>query len=114
MKNIIYFIQTIWWKISEFFVNIWRISPEKAERNIINKMLKPYGVDINYVIKNPEIEGISWYQYYTFNSLKEHNRWKKYAFRQYKRAYPYSSSQYIEKKVKWMDFQYGLKTNYEN
>lgn len=112
MKNIIYFIKGLFWDIKAFFINLWRISPEKAERNIINRMLRKHNVDIQHVINNPEIEGIQWYQYYTFDSKKEYEKWRKYSLKQFKRAYPYSTLEYNEKRLNWIDFQYGLKKNY--
>lgn len=114
MKNIIYFMKSLWWRIKEYFINKWRISPIKAEKNIINYMLRKYNVDFQYVIDNPEIEGTPWYQYYTFDSEKEVEQWKKYSLKQFKRAYPYSTTEYNEKRVKWIDFQYGLKRSYED
>ena len=112
MKNIIYFIQNIKWRIKYFLINIFRTSPEKAERNIINYMLKPYKVDIQYVIDNPKIEGKDWFFYYTFNSVKEYDKWKKYALKQFKKAYPYSTDEFNLRRFSWIDLCYGLRQDY--
>ena len=114
MKNIIYFIKNLWWSIEEYFINKWRINPVIAEKNIINYMLRKYNVDFDYVVSNPEIGGVPWYQYYTFDSEKEYEKWKKYALKQFNRAYPYSSENFNKRRVVWLDFQYGLKKSYEN
>lgn len=114
MRNIIYFMKNLWWRIKEYFINKWRINPVIAEKNIINYMVRKYNIDFDYVVSNPEIEGMSWYQYYTFNSEKEYEKWKKYALKQFKRAYPYSTEEFNKKRVAWLDFQYGLKKSYEN
>jgi len=34
-------------------------------------MLQPYGVDYNYVIENPKIDGIDWFSYYTWTKDEE-------------------------------------------
>lgn len=120
MKNITYFIQNIIWKIKtlywnfkDYLINLYRISPETAEIRIVNYMLKPYNVDCDYVIKNPEINGVPWYQYYTFNSEEEYKRYKKYALKQYRKAYPYSNEKYINSIFSGLDLYCGLKRNYD-
>lgn len=33
---------------------------------LINKMLEPYGINYQYVKDHPTIDGIPWYDYYTW------------------------------------------------
>ena len=35
-------------------------------KDLVNKMLEPYNVDYDYVVKNPIIEGNNWYEHYTW------------------------------------------------
>lgn len=97
------------------FSIVMRFKPdsEKVVTKIINKMLKPYKIDMNYVINNPKINGIDWFQYYTFNSNEEVEKWKKYSIKQLKRAYPYMSDKYIERQFSYIDLMWGLKRNFD-
>jgi hypothetical protein len=65
----------------------------KKERNndiilttILNKMLEKHDVDVSFVMKNQEIEGQLWYNYYTMTS-KEFNEWKKWVMNYFKTTY---------------------------
>lgn len=63
---------------------------EDIFREIINKMLAPHGVDIDFVTKNPTINGLQWFHYYTTTKeldeewvkwgiefIKKNTRWSK-------------------------------------
>jgi len=41
----------------------------------INKMLEPYGVNYEFVVDNPVIDGQDWYHYYTFKDESERTAW---------------------------------------
>lgn len=45
-------------------------------KSCINKMLEPYGVDYDFVVDNPTIEGQDWYHYYTFKDESDRTAWK--------------------------------------
>ena len=47
---------------------------------LINKMLEKYNIDIDYVINNPNIENVPWYQYYTFTK-EEHDQWEEFFYK---------------------------------
>ena len=79
---------------------------------LINKMLKPHGVDIEYVMQNKEIEGKPWYQYYTWTE-EEERKYKKEAIA-YLRQVFYWSKKRAEKELLYFLMNYGLKAKYEN
>lgn len=58
-----------------------------AERMLINEELKPYNINSDDVIKNPEIDGKPWYMYYTFKTIKDMREWEKYVYDVYYAAY---------------------------
>lgn len=115
-------IKNIWldlkgWCIDWWYYNVilkFTLSKEKAVKRIINYQLKPYKVDMDYVIENPKIDGIPWYQYYTFKSLKEEQDWEKYSKRQLRKAYPYMSDKYIEREFAMIGLMWGLKRGFDN
>jgi len=104
------FLENLWYDIKLLIYP--PISDDKLVRDCINKELKPYGVDYQYVIDNPRIGDISWYHYYTFNSEKEYLKWKKYCLRKIKRAHPYLQDVYIQRKFGWFDLMWGLRHTY--
>ena len=95
-----------WW----YYRN--RKSKEEVIKLIVNKQLKPYKVDYDFVVKNPEIEGQSWFTYYTFNSEKEYNKWKKYSINLIKKNLT-RNDKLAQKEFIWIDLYCGLKHNYE-
>ena len=76
---------------------------------LINKMLEKYNITIDHVIDNPEIEGVPWYQYYTFTE-EEHKQWKDF-FIEYvtKECKPKITKQGAEERFLWFDMVWGLK-----
>ena len=105
-------------KIKDWLVeldDLWYYRHKKSEeevyRLIINKQLKPFGFNYDYVIKNPEIEGESWFTYCTFNSEREYNKWKKYSINLIKKNIT-RSDKLARKEFAWIDLYCGLKHNY--
>ena len=96
-----------WYWIKDLFIR--ELSDDEIVRKCVNKELKPYGVDYDYVITNPRIEGKEWYNYYTFKSDKEYLKWKKYCIYLLKKRYPYLTEEYIQHKFTWFDLQYSLR-----
>lgn len=85
---------------------------EETGKVLINKMLEKHKVDVEYVKANPTIEGIPWYQYYTFTE-EEHQQWKDF-FINYvmKECKPKQNKKDAEKKFMWFDMMWGLKIQY--
>lgn len=71
-------------------------------------MLKPHGVDIEYVMANPEIEGAPWYQHYTWTTEDE-KQFKKEAIAYLKQVFRWSNA-YCDRTMMYFLVQYGLKT----
>lgn len=76
---------------------------------LINKMLEKHKVDVEHVKTNPVIEGVSWFQHYTFTT-EEHAAFKdffiKYLMTECK---PKETKKTAEKKFVWFDLMWGLK-----
>lgn len=88
-------------------------SPELLKL-IINKQLENYGVTMEHVLENPEIEGKPWYQHYTFDSKQEYDNWRNFCKELFtKKVFPKVSVKRFENSFVWIDLQYGLKRNYE-
>lgn len=94
-----------WW----FYRN--RKDKSAIVKMIVNKQLKPFNVDYDYVIKNPKINGIDWYIYYTFNNEKDYNKWREYSIKLIKKHIT-NDQKMAEKEFSWIDLYCGLKHNY--
>lgn len=76
---------------------------------LINKMLEKYNIDIDYVINNPNIENVPWYQYYTFTK-EEHDQWKEFFINHVtKECKPKLTKKRAESAFAWFDLRWGLK-----
>ena len=89
-----------------------RKSKDEIVRLIINKQLKPYKVDYDYVIKNPQINGEDWFRYYRFNNEKEFEKWKRYSIKLLKRHVTQGSEEIANREFSMIDLYYGLMHNY--
>jgi hypothetical protein len=88
-----------------------KLDSEEFLRPVINYMLREYGVDYDYVVKHPKIQGVIWFHYYwdTPETKKEFLDWLK-TFLKTKVDYkPYL----IKNVVSSIDLHWGLKV-YEN
>jgi hypothetical protein len=45
---------------------------------LVNKMLEKHNIDYDYVKKNPEVNGVEWYRFYTFTK-QESEEFKSWA-----------------------------------
>lgn len=56
-----------------------KLDSEEFLRPVITYMLREYGVDYDYVVKHPKINGVPWYKYYwdSPESKKEFLDWLK-------------------------------------
>ena len=101
-------------RIKDFYLVYFsrRISEDDCLRLIIDKELKPYKVDMQFVLDNPEIEGEPWYIHYKFNNENEFIKWKKFSLKMIKKAYPYLLDDSIKKEFSMINLMWGLKTNY--
>lgn len=89
-----------------------RKSKDEIIRLIINKQLKPYKVDYDYVIKNPQINGEDWFRYYRFNNEKEFEKWKRYSIKLLKRHVTQGSEEIANREFSMIDLYCGLMHNY--
>jgi hypothetical protein len=84
---------------------------EEAVLASIEYMLKPYGVSVSDVSKNPIIEGKHWFHYYTFKSKEQFEDWKEQTisiFRKHAKVSKSASKKYFNE----LNFQYGLREDY--
>ena len=58
----------------------YKLSSDDLVHLLLNKQLEKYGVTITDILKLPDnkIDGVYWYQYYTFDSEEEFNEWKEF------------------------------------
>lgn len=84
---------------------------EEAVLASIEYMLKPYGVSVCDVSKNPIIEGKHWFHYYTFKSKEQFEDWKEQTisiFRKHAKVSKSTAKKYFNQ----LNFQYGLREDY--
>lgn len=79
---------------------------EALLKDLINKMLKPYGVDYDFIVANPKINNIDWFQYYTFTPETE-KAFKDWAIPFIKKRLRCSLA-YAGQVYSWFDLCYGL------
>jgi len=48
-----------------------RINSDKEVPILIGKMLEKYNVTYEYILQNQKIDGVNWFQYYTFTEEEE-------------------------------------------
>lgn len=90
-----------------------RINLDLAVKLIIDKELQKYNVDMYYVMEHPIINGENWCNYYTFNSEKEFNRWKKFSLKILKKAIPYADDYILNREFSTLNLMWGIRVNYE-
>ena len=85
----------------------------QAAEMMINKELQPYGVTIEDVKKNPEIDGEPWYVHYTFKIEKDYEKWKRYCKNLMTNQVdlPLSKGE-IDREFSFFALNYGLKCDY--
>jgi len=80
---------------------------------LVDNMLKPVNSSYDYVIKNPEINGKPWYQYYTFKNKQQVEDFKKFFFDTLtKNCRPKFSRKEADREWSWFFLMYGLKEDF--
>ena len=98
-----------------YYIHIAKsVDRETVLRIIIDAELKKYGVNMQYVTDHPDINGERWYYYYTFDSEKEFNKWKKFSNKMLKKAFPYADKFILDREFSMLNLMWGLRTSYEN
>lgn len=81
---------------------------------MINKALEPYGATVETLPPSGEINGVPWYQHYTFRTQEEHDNWVKWCkdFLLHKITPRVKMWEY---KMMWnmFEYKYGLRKEYE-
>lgn len=112
-------------KLRNFYlINIAKtMSGNDGIRIIIDKALKKYNIDYNYVQKHPYINDIVWCSHYTFDSEEEFKSWERFSKKIIKKVltkklgifnYYKPSKEQINREFSWINLMYGLKYNYES
>lgn len=89
-----------------------KIGDKKIVELFIDKELEQYGVTMQDVKNYPDgiIEGLPWYQYYTFKTNADHNEWKNWCSDFLKtQVTPKLRKDGIAKQIAWIDLAFGLK-----
>lgn len=79
----------------------------------VNMALQQYGVDFNHVINNPMVNGVQWFQYYTFKSKSDYDGWRRYTIKLLQQV-ALMSKRTAHKYFSAIDLAYGLKTKATN
>ena len=89
-----------------------KYTKEKLVTLFINKQLKKYNIDIEYVKQNQQIEGQPWYQYYTLTETeaKKIKDW----FIDILKTKSTISKNRIKQEFNWLDLMYGLRVIKDN
>lgn len=83
---------------------------------LIDKQLEKYGVTCKQMRELPDgkIEGKDWYDYYTFDSEEEYNKWKEFCLDVLSnQVTPKLPKRLVETEFAMLDLMWGLKRNYE-
>lgn len=90
------------------------IQRENVIKVIIDKMLEPYNSSFDQVLANPEVEGLPWYSYYTFNSKEDLEKFKEFfIITLTKNTIPKYNKKAAESEWSWFNLMYGLKENFQ-
>jgi hypothetical protein len=82
---------------------------------LIDKMLEPFNSSFDEVQANPEIEGKPWFQYYTFKTLEDFEKFKEFFILTFtKNTRPAFTKSQAEKEFSWFNLMYGLKEEYRH
>ena len=79
-------------------------------RQLVDKMLEPHGVNYDYVVKNPMIDGKHWYDHYTWTK-DEQNEFIRWAV-DLVRAKHYWNRDLAESEVAWFILSFGLRVEH--
>ena len=83
---------------------------------LINKELEKYNTTLEDIkaLPDQQVNGVPWYQYYTFDSEEEYIKWKEFCLdilmNHTRPKYPKKSAM---REFIWVDLMWGLKNNYE-
>jgi hypothetical protein len=75
---------------------------------LIDKMLKPHGVDFDYIVEHPNIDDLPWFQYYTW-TRKDEEKFKEEAIAHIVKTLHMSKKQ-ATISMGWILLNHGLKT----
>jgi len=86
-------------------------TPIEFLHRLLNKSLEPYSVTVQEV-HDIEYDGLPWYQHFTFKTKEEFESWKEYCLKEIKKRYKINE-QLVHMEFNWLNFNYGLKTEYD-
>jgi len=75
---------------------------------LIDKMLKPYGVDFDYIVEHQTIDDVPWYQHYTWTEA-EQDKFQEEAIAHVVKTLHMPKKQ-ATVSVGWLILNHGLKT----
>ncbi len=82
---------------------------------LIDKMLESFGSSYDYVIANPKIDNIPWYQYYTWKTPEDLEKFKEFfIITLTKNTSPKLTKVSAEREWPWFSLMYGLKEDFKN
>lgn len=80
---------------------------KKLAKKILDKMLEKYNIDTDYVGQNQEIDGVKWFEYYTFTT-EEFEQWKDWAIKEIRKTMRWSKKR-SESEFGYLNLMFGLK-----
>lgn len=87
----------------------YRIGDEALARILVDKQMEKYEVDSYFLQQNEQIDGISWFTYFTATQ-EEHDAWISFCKEFIKNnVTPKMSDKEIDKQLSMFDLMYGLK-----
>lgn len=89
-----------------------KLTNDELVKALINKMLEPFGVDIEYCVANHTIEGKPWYQHFTMTQKQwdEYEKWAKEMIK----SNTYWNKKQIDREFAWFALNYGLSIKEED
>lgn len=80
---------------------------QKLAKKILDKMLEKYNIDTEYVAQNQEIDGIKWYDHYTFTQ-DEFEEWANWSIKEIRKTMRWNKKR-AENEFGYLNLMFGLK-----
>jgi hypothetical protein len=90
----------------------YKLPSDELLNLLLNKQLEPYNITVEDLMKLPEgkINGVWWYEYYTFKTVEDYNIWKNFCVDILRNhTTPKLDKRRIEKEFSMLDLMWGLK-----
>ena len=85
------------------------VNDDQIVRELIDAMLSKHNVGYDHVKANPKIDGVNWFQYYTWTAAEEASYKEWFINYWQQRVLPRLPKTRLEKEWTWYSLMWGLK-----